>query len=634
MRSNAMTSFAKKYRVGELRPSQILFTYGIGSIVDLPHISTMVMGLDDWETTHSSEIGETRLLQAVRLTLGPQVKRLLSLPAMQETQEGFFPPDEGTTVGIPVAPFPRWMLCPRCRRLASLDSGLFQLKADHYRPDRIRYVHTNCSKASAPPPVLPTRFLVACENGHLDDFPWVYFVHKGESQCRARLRLREVGVSGEAAEIEVECEVCNAKRRMSDAFGTSAEGQKSLPPCSSRRPHLRDYEAEVCEQPMRTISLGASNIWFSIVLSTLAVPVVTDKLGQLVAEYWHILEKVTSQQNIELLRQISQIPRIDASYSNSEIWAKVESQKQGTATIVNGHPIGLKVPEWQVMSNPKTTSSTHDFQAQPVAPPSGYEYFLKQVVLIERLRVVQSLIGFTRIESPGDATDGYQDIEEFLGERRVPLTRRKPTWVPTAEVRGEGIFIEFREDVLQTWEEDANQRKHDRRFKEAHHKWRSARYIKNPETGYPGLRYVLLHSFAHALIRQLTLECGYSAASIRERIYSLAPDQADGPMAGILLYTSAPDSEGTLGGLVGLGTPHQFGRHIDSALEQVQSCASDPLCAEHTCTHDNTLHEAACHACLFIPETSCERGNKYLDRTVLVPTVDREHLAFFAQGLF
>ncbi len=628
-----MSAHHKKYRVGELRPSQILFTYGIGAIIDLPHISTMVMGLDDWETIHTNEIGEARLLQAVRAILGPQVKWLRSLPAILEQLEGGFQPfDESATVGIPVAPFPRWMLCPRCRRLASLDSGLFQLKADAYRPDRIRYVHSNCSKAVTPP-VLPARFLVACERGHLDDFPWISFVHKGEQSCRARLRLREVGVSGEAAGIEVECEVCGAKRRMSDAFGSAAEGQKGLPPCSGRRPHLRDYEEEACEQPSRAISLGASNSWFPIVLSTLAVPIVTDRLGQCVEEYWHVLEKTTSEQNIALLRQLGMFPRLDLAFTDAEIWAKVEAKKDGTASPAEEQPVGLKVPEWQILTRPETASITHDFQIRPVQPPPGYEHLLKQIVLVERLRVVQSLIGFTRIESPGDATDGYADPATLLSERRVPLSRRKPTWIPTAEVRGEGIFIAFHEEALHTWEEEASRHKHDRLFQEAHRKWRAARSIKHPELGYPGLRYVLLHSFAHALIRQLTLECGYTAASIRERIYALTPDQADGPMAGILLYTSAPDSEGTLGGLVGLGTPLHFGRHIDGALEQMQHCASDPLCAEHTSLHEITLHEAACHACLFIPETSCERGNKYLDRSVLVPTVDRQHLAFFGTVL-
>ena len=144
------------------------------------------------------------------------------------------------------------------------------------------------------------------------------------------------------------------------------------------------------------------------------------------------------------------------------------------------------------------------------------------------------------------------------------------------------------------------------------------------------MRYVLLHSLAHALIRQFSLECGYTTASIRERIYSRSTEGDHEPMAGVLLYTAAPDSEGTLGGLVSLGEPKALGRHLDQALEAMRLCASDPLCAEHHPYRDSlTLHGAACHACLFLPETSCERGNKYLDRSVLVSTVQQADLAFF-----
>lgn len=133
--------------------------------------------------------------------------------------------------------------------------------------------------------------------------------------------------------------------------------------------------------------------------------------------------------------------------------------------------------------------------------------------------------------------------------------------------------------------------------------------------------------------RQVALECGYTVASIRERIYALPPTDEDGPMAGVLLYTAAADSEGTLGGLVSLGEPHILGRHIAAALDAMRLCASDPLCAEHTpLTEPQTLHGAACHACLFAPETSCERGNKYLDRSLLIPTIDQEALSFFGGG--
>ncbi|HXZ04168.1 MAG TPA: DUF1998 domain-containing protein [Ktedonobacteraceae bacterium] len=615
-----MNNTRKKFRVGELRPSQVLFTYGIGAVVDLPFISTMVMGLEDWINPHPQPIGEERLLQAVKSILGVQVSRLLSPPVAPE-QEGIPNPfDESATIGVPVAAFPRWMLCPRCRTLAPLDSSLFQLKVDNYRADRTRYVHVNCPSAGSPPPVVPARFLVACKAGHLDDFPWLYFVH-GEAPCQARLKLVQLGVSGEAVDVQVKCETCGKQKRMGEAFGKDAA--LNLPACNGRHPHLRTYESTPCEERSRTILLGASNSWFPILLSALAVPNAIDKLGQLVDDHWHILEKVENQQNIDLLKQLEVLQHF-ATYTTEEIWEKIEQRKYQSSDEDSQAP-SLKTPEWQVLSNPKAAPDARDFKVTAVPLPAGYEAYLEQVVLVERLREVRALIGFTRIEAPGD----FSEMLEVPENRRAPISRKPTPWVPAAEVRGEGIFIQFREDALQKWLNDSICYRHYRAFKEAHIQYRRARRMEIPEAGYPGLRYVLLHSFAHALMRQFTLECGYTAASIRERIYSLPSEHEYGPMAGILFYTSAPDSEGTLGGLVGLGVPEQLERHLDGALEQMQSCTSDPLCAEHTCSQEHSLHEAACHACLFLPETSCERGNKYLDRSVLVPTVNRADLAFF-----
>ena len=150
-----------------------------------------------------------------------------------------------------------------------------------------------------------------------------------------------------------------------------------------------------------------------------------------------------------------------------------------------------------------------------------------------------------------------------------------------------------------------------------------------PSLGFPGVRYVLLHSLSHALIRQFSVECGYAAASLRERIYSSTPDDEES-MAGILIYTAAPDSEGTLGGLVTLGETANLEQHLDQALEGLEICSSDPLCAETSPESAfMSLHGAACHNCLYLPETSCERGNRYLDRSVLVPTMERAEFAFF-----
>jgi hypothetical protein len=179
---------------------------------------------------------------------------------------------------------------------------------------------------------------------------------------------------------------------------------------------------------------------------------------------------------------------------------------------------------------------------------------------------------------------------------------------------GEGIFIQFHESAVAAWSTAPAIVTREREFYEAHQQWRRVRRISHPEAGFPGIRCVLLHSFAHALMRQLALECGYTAASIRERIYAREVNDPSGPMTGVLLYTAAADSEGTLGGLVSLGVPSALERHLDQALEQIRLCASNPLCAEHRPRREGvTLHGASCHACLFASETSCERGGSVIE---------------------
>ena len=154
-----------------------------------------------------------------------------------------------------------------------------------------------------------------------------------------------------------------------------------------------------------------------------------------------------------------------------------------------------------------------------------------------------------------------------------------------------------------------------------------ARRGLEPDPGFPGMRFALLHTIAHLLIRELALDCGYNAASIRERVYA---DTDDGKsQAGILIYTAAADSDGTLGGLVDLGKPENLGRLLRQALDRAKICASDPLCAEHNPRTDSSLHAASCHACSFVSETSCECGNRYLDRALVIPTLQVNDAAFF-----
>jgi hypothetical protein len=603
-----------------------MFTYGVGALVDLPKISVIVSGLDDWQLNpeYCHTITESRLLQAVQFHL-PNVQKMVTPPLVTDDSGDTNPDSPTFYVGVPVATFPRWMVCPRCRLLAPLSSNLFKLDASLYHPDQTCYRHTNCLKWDEPE-VIPARFLAACEKGHLDDFPWVEFVHRGkESVCSApQLRLLELGPSGEARNLEVSCENCKAKRRMNDAFGI--ENRAKLPECTGRRPHLRDHDSEKCELQIRTITLGASNTWFPVSLSAIAIPVSADIVMQLVEEKWAILSAEKEISTVEFLRTVGNLGRL-SQYPNEKIFETIQAFKnQGQNGGTKKTKPDLKTPEWKVfVEHDANLNDGDNFKLRAVPPPPNAKNFIKQVVLAERLREVTALVGFTRIDSGGE-----QEDELDIPTSTAPLSRSTPAWVPASEVRGEGIFIEFNEAQIQEWSERKEIQERNALFFEAHKKWCETRGIEDPAKSFPGMRYILLHSFSHALMRQLSLECGYAAASICERIYSATPTADKAAMAGILIYTSAPDSEGTLGGLVNLGEPENLGLHISQALEHAQLCASDPLCAEHAPSqHGRTIHGAACHACLFAPETSCERGNRYLDRSTLAKTVEQEFITFF-----
>lgn len=614
----------RKEHVGDLRPSQLLYTYGVGSIVDLPDFSVLVMGLDDWPATDDAmrTIVEDRLLAAVRsLPKLAQVAKFKAPPIDATSGQAWDPGADVALVGVPVATFPRWMVCPACRLLASIDSGLFQLKSDRWRGTR-RYVHETCNKAKAPP-VVPARFLIACEDGHLDDFPWSEFVHGADGPCALPiLRLYEQGPSGEARDLVVRCDACDKERRLAEAFGR--QNRRLLPTCLGRHPHLRDYDAKGCERTVHPLVLGASNLWFPLVLSSIAIPGGTERLDQLVSERWAALNAVTSLEVLAAFRMVGYLSDF-SRYSDAEVWAAIQRRRQ-TADI-DERVEDLRLPEWRVFTANQGAPNTPDFRLRSVPAPAAYATLLERIVLVERMREVKTLTGFTRIDAPGEGleVDAQDEIRTI-----APLSRRVPTWLPAVEVRGEGIFLQFSEAQLAAWLLRPAVGERARAFTQAHLRWYKARGVDAEKVNDPGMRYVLLHSFSHALMRQMALEAGYAAASISERIYARGPDEPGGPMAGILLYTAASDSEGTLGGLVRLGETATLARHIAGALESMMLCASDPTCAEHAPSDDGmALHAAACHACLFAPETSCERGNRYLDRTVLVETFAQADLAFF-----
>jgi hypothetical protein len=416
----------------------------------------------------------------------------------------------------------------------------------------------------------------------------------------------------------VKCE-CDMTRSASDAFGEQRE--QALGQCSRRRPWLgvdsQDSAACAHANELRAMQRGATNAWFPVVRSALAINEAATPIGvALNACNPKQVEKVDSEDKLQTLIQMGMFPSLEP-FSASDVWTAIQKQRGEIET----DEIDLRWPEWLAFRDPASSSSdASELFLEPGEVPEGFEGLITKVVLARKLLEVRALVGFTRIDAAGAGTD------DGLGVGIAPIYRNRPDWLPGIEVRGEGIFIELDEDVVAAWEAKPEVQGRAAAMAEKFAQWESERNKAEPSP-FPGPRYVLLHSLAHTLIRQLSLDCGYSASSVRERIYSSTdPDRR---MSGILLYTATPDSEGSLGGLVELGSPKRFPDLFRGALRSATRCSSDPLCADHQPDVHATINGAACHACILASETSCEAFNRFLDRNMLVPTMATGALAFF-----
>jgi hypothetical protein len=365
---------------------------------------------------------------------------------------------------------------------------------------------------------------------------------------------------------------------------------------------------------------GATNSWFPVVRSALSVRDAATPLGLALHRCDRSqIEKVDTLQKLKTLVELDMFPSL-ADFPVDDVWTAILRGRG----IVQTDDSDLRWPEWEAFRDFESSAdeSAELFLESGVVPPQ-FAQLLSRIVLARKLLEVRALVGFTRIDAVGVGTG------DSPGPEIAAIYRQRSDWLPAVEVRGEGIFIELNEEAVVTWETSTIVRTRTMAMADKLEQWERER--GNKTVPFPGARYILLHSLAHALIRQLALDCGYSASAVRERIYSSTEPQRR--MAGILLYTASPDSEGSLGGLVDMGSPEHFLTLFRGALRSAAHCSSDPLCADHKPDVHATINAAACHACILASETSCETFNRFLDRNTLVPTMASDTLAFFQRSV-
>ncbi|EKF9101237.1 DUF1998 domain-containing protein [Vibrio cholerae] len=623
---------SSKRAIGDVRPSQVITTFGPGTIVDLQTLSVIVSGIDTWSPQEELVIREPRLERALR------VNRFFQA----EPVSGGFGYRKGT---VPVSVFPRYQVCsnPNCATLSEYRGLKYGYPSLEDRTEKLRKEYggdpnfnhlcrynditqeieckaPNCSGRGKGKraPTVPAPFVVACPSGHIDDFPWRAYVHRdADDPCRQRMQLVYSGTTGSVSDIWVYC-ACGKKRSVSDAFGENRS--LALGECLRKRPWLgiKNIDPDECKHAgqVRAIQRGATNGWFPLVRSALSIKEAASPIGQALKKCpQYQVEKIDSPEKLQTLLDMKMFPAL-AEFKAEDIWRTIEKARGN----IENDEIDLRLPEWNAFRDiaGSNQGEQSDFFLEAGEVPDFLADKVERIVLARKLLEVRALTSFTRI----DYASGMDD--DGMGAS-APIYKEQQDWLPAVEVRGEGIFLELKEEALIAWEAEPGVQKRAAAIEQKYKEWAAERGVDADD--FPGARYVLLHSLAHVLMRQLALDCGYSESSVRERIYSSTDPERK--MAGILLYTASADSEGSLGGLVDLGTKERFPNLIHNALENAKRCSSDPLCADHQPDVHATINGAACHACVLAPETSCEAFNRFLDRNFLVPTMAYSDMAYF-----
>ena len=595
---------------GEIRQSQVVTTFGPGAMVDLPNHAVLIGGLEFW-LPGGDLVPEPRLSKKLAQVLGVGGVDLRTPPPADDDPSA-------PLTGINAFQFPEWFITQDIE--SETRPGMRTRLLVHRKAlTKGKFVDRDRKRR----PVVPVRFVRACRAGHIGDVDWYVFAHNGQTDCakqQRQLYLDERGTSGDLTEVWVRCECGRAERSMAQA---AIIENRALGSCDGARPWLGSFTKEPCGEPSRLLIRSASNAYFSQLMSVISLPDRDDVVRRAVDAVWTFLEVVEDIDQLKYERRKSAVKMALEGISDEEVFADILARR---GLGVPGDK-SVKVAELETLMASKEEVGEDRpegvFYARSL-PKQAWDRpwmnSVERVVLVHRLREVVAQVGFTRFESAAPDIEGELD----MGVRSASLAR-EISWLPAFENRGEGVFIQFSTKAIQDWMARPQVQKRGLYLASGFKMWskehdRSAR-------DFPGLPYVMLHSFSHMLIAAVALSCGYPASSIRERIYAI-PNVG----YGVLLMTGTSDAEGTLGGLVQVGRPiHET---IRNAIDMGVLCSNDPVCAQHdpASSHERRfLHGAACHGCLLISEPSCEQRNDFLDRALVVRTVPDLGAEFFSE---
>lgn len=564
-------------KLGELRPNQIITTFGPGTIVDAVKDSVTVLDINYWKEK-GKKIVDGRLASYLGV-------------------DCFYMPRTSYSGDVPVVSFPYIHVCSniKCGRIFDVRED-FELE---------RYLKFGVTCPECHRQAYPSRFITICEDGHMNDFPWKWWTHKGDISCSGKLYMTSTGNTSTLADMLVKCS-CGARRSMSGA--TQKENFDELS-CAGHHPFRPNHKNEKCKRKVIPSQRGASNVYFSVSRSAISIPPWINPLYNLIDEHLRLIENYKEDFGDLGITKVYQ--KYFTAYTREEFDQALEKRLNNITEFKE-----IKQMEYDAITHhadPAYASNKKHFKAEEEVIPDYLQPYFSRIIRITRLREVKVLLGFTRVDAPDPDADEQANV--------VYLNKGKSEkWLPAAEVNGEGIFIEFNKNAINQWLSDNRIKSLSQRYADCYREFCESKGWKI--TVLRDARYVLMHTFAHLLIKQMSMSSGYSSSAIRERIYF------GDNMSGILLYTGSSDKEGSLGGLVELGIVSRLIELMKDAFLEALLCTNDPECLNNSPAGNNS-NGAACHSCCMISETACENGNRMLDRGLVVPIARRENQAFF-----
>lgn len=601
-----------------VRRSALIGPWGVGAMVPFPNDeSLMIAGLDMWRYNTADPF----LIKDDRLQKRLGVKELRWPPDFRERNAD----SENCYLKIPAVRFPTWHYCPFCGTMRKTTYYEPQPECDCYQWPNGRKCNPKYRKRK----LVPERFVVVCPEGHIDDFPVAEWLHSGADHPynpnTCKIRRSTGGTSAALTGVFYECS-CGARKSIAGATRPGAL-QRIAYMCKGAKPWLgiESDDENICgNKDVKVLLRGATNVWFADTRSSIHIPTddetTTQKVIGILNEFFDVLKtrRINGEWDRSFIALLADKHHVDKDILY-EAFIKRDECIEGLPEVSEEMSEDeYRLAEYKVLIK-NSGSDTQDFHSQNY-PITCYDRaiskYFKSISLVPKLRETRAFVGFSRLE-PNDIA---------ISERKKMLRTGGENWLPAIEVYGEGIFFEFNAQELQRWAQKSSV---DERIEKLNRAYRASKFGQRAE-GNLRPEFVLIHTFAHILINQLSFNCGYGSSSLRERIYCEKTSN-EHKMYGVLIYTASGDSEGSLGGLVRQGAAGRIEDTIVDAVKNAQWCTSDPICIQSAGQGPESCNLAACHNCTLLPETCCECGNRLLDRGAVIGTLKDRGIGFFKE---